>query len=493
MRKYYLAIDIGRSSGRHLLGTIEDNGKITVSEIYSFSSQVSRNGEYQAWDLKDLMGEIIKGMKECKRKNKIPYSVGITGEGDGIVVLDEKNEVLAVSLGAETEKVDEWKKLGINEWQFYQETGRFLNNHLPAVRLIKMKQEKKKFAEAASVLLLPDYLHFLLSGKKVMEYTNALEAGLINPKTGGLCEEILKQYEISTELFSKIHYPETCIGKLCQEVRNQVGYDTKVILPSTNSLYSALLAIPAKREEFMFVQSETWACLGCAGKSLPDEKTLYEERVQLLSGYDPRRYVYKPVPGLWMLQCIRMEYGDVKTGQEVIDLASRERNFPSLIDVEKPVFRFPLYVVKSIREECERTKQKVPLSLGEVAQVAIASIILSYQKEIKELESLLHVSFERIYLMGEGADQVYLNDQIASATNKEVCFGIQYISALGNILVQMLYGGEFLSLEKARRCVRRSFEIKREKGEIARQKMTEGKRKQETGHNKKKIQITKRL
>lgn len=491
MRKYYLAIDIGRSSGRHLLGTIEDNGKITVSEIYAFSNQASSNREYQAWDLKVLMGEIIKGMKECKRKNKIPYSVGITGLSDSFVLLDEKEEVVAASFGTDGEEIRGWRKLGMDDWEFYQETGCLLNGRLPVIRFLMMHQEeKKKFLKATSMLLLPDYLHFLLCGKKAMEYTNASEAGFLNPKRGELCEEILKKYEIDPSLFADIHFPETCLGKLKEEIRREIGYDVKVVLPSTNSLYSALIAIPAGQEDFMFVQSETWASIGCAGKSLPKQEILYKEGIHTIGGYDLRKYMCKPVTGLWMLQCIRMEYGDVKTSEELIELAQKEKNFPSTIDVGKTVFRMPLYVVKSIREECEMTKQKVPLSLGQIAQVAIQSIVQSYEKEMKGLEELLHTSFEHIYMMGDGVEYAYINSLLAYATNKEVCFGLECVSAMGNILVQMLYGGEFLSLDKGRRCIRRSFKIQSEK---IRQKPEEERRKAEKGNNKKKIQLGKRL
>ena len=212
MKKYYLAIDIGASSGRHILGYLE-NGRMVLEEIHRFpNGNVEKDGEL-TWDIDGLFREILIGMKKCKEAGKIPVSVGIDTWAVDIVLLDKNDKRIGNAVGYRdggTKGMDEKVYDFIPEDELYARTGIQKQIFNTIYQLMAWKTNKPEmYAKAKTMLMVPDYLHFLLSDVKATEYTNATTTQLVSPITKDWDFELIKTLNYSPYLFKKVVLPGT--------------------------------------------------------------------------------------------------------------------------------------------------------------------------------------------------------------------------------------------------------------------------------------------
>ena len=232
MEKYFLAIDIGASSGRHILGHLED-GKMVLEEMHRFpNGNVKKDGEL-VWDIDGLFAEILTGMKKCKEAGKIPVSVGIDTWAVDIVLLDENDERIGNAVGyrdSGTRGMDLKVYEQIPEDELYEKTGIQKQIFNTIYQLMAWKENKPElFAKAKTMLMVPDYLHFRLSGVKATEYTNATTTQLVSPETKTWDLDLIRKLHYEPSLFQPVILPGTCLGHLTEEVQNYVGFDCEVV------------------------------------------------------------------------------------------------------------------------------------------------------------------------------------------------------------------------------------------------------------------------
>ncbi|MBS6194578.1 MAG: rhamnulokinase [Clostridiales bacterium] len=463
MNTYYLAVDIGASSGRHILGWME-NGKMQLEEVYRFSNgMVKKDGEL-CWEVDRLYGEIIAGMKKCRELGKIPVSMGVDTWGVDFVLLDENDRMLGNAVGYRDKRnngMDEKVYEKISQEDLYARTGIQKAVFNTIYQLMAVKQNHPEYMEAAKTLLfVPDYFHFRLTGKKVNEYTEATTGQLISPVTKKWDYELIELLGYNKEMFREVVVPGTNLGGLTEEVQREVGFNLDVVVPATHDTGSAVLAVPANDDDFIYISSGTWSLMGIERMEADCSKRSSDLNLTNEGGYDYRFRYLKNIMGLWMIQSVRHEYDDAYNFGEICAMAEEAKDFPSRVDVNDNRFLAPENMTEEVKAACRESGQPVPETLGELATVIYASLAECYAATAKELEEMAGRTFGRIHIVGGGANASYLNELTAKATKKEVHAGPTEATAIGNLTAQMLRAGEFSKVEEARDVIHESFNIK---------------------------------
>ncbi len=463
MTKYYLAVDIGASSGRLILGHLE-NGKMELEEVHRFENgMVKKDGEL-CWEFDRLFQEIKNGLKKCKEIGKIPVSMGVDTWGVDFVLMDKDDKVLGNTVGYRdhrNEGMDEEVYKTISLEDLYARTGIQKAIFNTVYQLMAVKTKHPEYLEQAETMLnVPDYFHYLLTGKKTCEYTEATTGQLVNAETKDWDYELIDKLGYPRKMFQKLIMPGTSVGHFTEEVKAEVGFDVEVVAPATHDTGSAVLAVPANDDDFIYISSGTWSLMGIEREKADCSKKSCEMNFTNEGGYAGRFRYLKNIMGLWMIQSVRHEYDDKYGFAEICQMAEEAKDFPSRVDANDECFLSPESMIEEVKDYCRRTGQKVPETLGEIATVIYTSLAECYAKTAKELEEMTGRTFSRIHVVGGGSNAGYLNELTARATGKEVHAGPGEATAIGNITAQMLKAEEFKSIEEARTTIHESFGIK---------------------------------
>ena len=462
MATYYLAVDIGASSGRHILGHME-NGKMILEEIYRFENgMVKKDGEL-CWEFDRLFTEIVNGLKKCKEIGKIPVSMGVDTWGVDFVLLDKDDKVLGNTVGYRdhrTEGMDEEVYKTISLKDLYARTGIQKAIYNTIYQLMAVKKTHPEYLEKAdAMLMIPDYFHFKLSGKKVQEYSEATTSQLINPVTKDWDYELIDMLGYNKEMFQPVSMPGTVVGEFTQDIQNEVGFNCKVVLPATHDTGSAVLAVPTNDDNAIYISSGTWSLMGIERKEADCSLRSMQANFTNEGGYDHRFRYLKNIMGLWMIQSVKKEFTEDLSFAEICERASKE-TITSLVDCNDDCFLAPKSMIEAVKKFCRDSKQQVPETVGEIAAVIYNSLAKCYGDTIEEIEALTGKKYTTIYVVGGGANAGYLNELTAKYTGKKVSAGPSEATAIGNIVVQMLHDGVFKDLPEARTCVGKSFDVK---------------------------------
>lgn len=478
MANYYLAIDIGASSGRHILAHLED-GRMVLEEISRFENrQVVRNGHI-CWDIDHIREGVLEGLKRCGELGKIPKFIAIDTWGVDYVLLDEQGQLLSDAVAyrdSRTDGIDAVTESIISRDELYRRTGIQKVSFNTIYQLTALKEEQPGLLESAhSLLMIPDYLNFLLTGVQKQEYTNATTTGLVNAGQKTWDMEIIKRLGLPEKLFGTLSMPGDTVGELLPEIAQEVGYSATVILPATHDTGSAFLAVPARDDQAVYLSSGTWSLLGVENEfPITSEESMGQNFSNEGGAWYRFRYL-KNIMGLWMIQSIRRELNGVEyvAGRssrhadgrkwgfpDLIEEAKKAEDFDSVVDANDKCFLAPDSMIDEIRAYCERTGQRVPQSVGEIMQCVYRSLAVCYKNAIRSLESLTGRTYTSINIVGGGCQDNYLNTMTAKMTGLPVFAGPIEGTAIGNLLVQMIAGGELKDLQEAREVIRRSFEVR---------------------------------
>lgn len=462
--EYHLAIDIGASSGRLILG-FEEDGKLKLEEVYRFVNGIKKINDEYCWDLKKLFLEIKNGIKRCKEIGKIPKSVGIDTWAVDFVLLDENEEILGNTVSYRDDRTE-----GIMEEVFkiipqdvlYLYTGIQFQRFNTIYQLMAIKKKNPEYLKKAKTfLMIPDYLNFLLTGKKVNEYTNATSTQLVNSFDRTWDENILDSLGLNKEIFQEIKLPKTNLGGLRKELIDEFGFDMEVVLPATHDTGSAFIASVCNDEDSVYLSSGTWSLMGVENRFPICVPQLMNYNFTNEGGIDYRFRFLKNIMGLWIIQEVKRMYKDEYSFSELVTKAKEVENFSSIIDVNQDRFLNPQNMIKEIEAYCRESNQEIPTTPGEVAYCVYNSLGVSYGESIKELEEIFEKKYKRINVFGGGCQNELLNQLIADRTNKEVLAGPVEATAIGNILAQLLSFNKVKDLGEARELILKSFGIKK--------------------------------
>lgn len=463
VRKYCLAVDIGASSGRVIAGGLEE-GKLKINEIYRFDNHIIQKGSHFCWDLEHLFQEIKKGIHACQEIGIKPESIGVDTWAVDFVLLDEEDRLLTEAVAYRDPRTDGMMEKVfqiIGKEQLYFDTGIQFQKFNTIYQLYAIQQTHPELLrQARTFLMIPDYFHYLLTGKKVNEYTNATTTQLVNAFTRTWDKRILRQLGINEKIFQPIHTPKTLLGNLRKELAEEFGFDMKVILPATHDTASAVTAVP-ESENTIYISSGTWSLIGVENQDPICTADALKYNFTNEGGIDYRFRFLKNIMGLWMIQEVKRNYRDRYSFAQLVEMARREKEFISIINVDDGRFLKPNNMVEEIQKYCQEMNQPVPKTPGQVAKCVFDSLVVSYQKAIQEIEEIVGKKFSQINVIGGGCKNELLNQMIADVTGKEVYAGPVEATAIGNIVVQLMALGDIQTLDQARTIIKRSFPLRR--------------------------------
>jgi rhamnulokinase len=462
MTRYTLAVDIGASSGRLILGSIQ-NGKLELNEIHRFENNMIKKGQQYCWDVARLFSEVKKGIKKCNELGIKPESIGIDTWAVDFVLLDENGELLTDAVAYRDDRTDGMMEevfQKIMKERLYLETGIQFQKFNTIYQLYSLKKTKPEVLEKANTfLMIPDYLHYLLSGIPANEYTNASSTQLLNAFTKKWDKTILDTLEINSQMFQEIKKPNTILGNLKSELVEEFGFDMKVILPATHDTGSAVISVP-ELNDTIYISSGTWSLIGVENRFPICVTKALDYNFTNEGGIDYRYRFLKNIMGLWMIQEVRRNYNNQYSFAEFVELAKEVHDFSSIVNVNDDRFLKPANMIEEIQNYCLETGQQVPATPGEIAKCVYDSLVDSYVTAINEIEEIFEKTFPSINIIGGGCQNEMLNQLLAEASKKDVYAGPIEATAIGNIVSQFIALGEIDSLREARQMIKESFEIK---------------------------------
>ncbi|MCL2627642.1 MAG: rhamnulokinase [Oscillospiraceae bacterium] len=462
MPKYHLAIDIGASSGRHILGWLDADGQMQIEEVYRFPNEIIQVNGSDCWDLELLFSHIIKGMRVCADISKIPCSVGIDTWGVDFVLLDINGEIIGDTVCYRDKRTDGIEKevfKHIGESELYSRTGLQKQQYNTIYQLMAVKMTNPKHLERAKTLLMmPDYFHYKLCGVAKNEYTITTTTGLINAKGKNWDTHIIDRIGYSREMFCEIAKPGTKLGGLLPDIAAKVGYGCKVVVPASHDTASAVIAAPNEKES-IYISSGTWSLLGTETIKPNCSDAAQKSGFSNEGGFGGNYRFLKNIMGLWMIQEVKKEQGDKYTFADLCDMADKTK-IKSVVECNDTRFFNPKSMTEEIQNYCRETKQKVPETARELAAVIYKSLASCYSAAVNELENIIGIEYDSINIIGGGANADYLNKLTACATGKKVYAGPIEATAIGNLTVQLIASGVIDDISQARRIISNSFEIK---------------------------------
>lgn len=456
--KYFLAIDIGASSGRHILGSIQ-NGQLCLEEIYRFENYVElKNGHYY-WNIDYLFGEVVAGLKECVKQNKIPVTLGIDTWAVDYVLLDESGKCIDDVYAYRDTRVDSY--IRVNQLKdLYMKTGIQYQKFNTIYQLASDDEIRK--TRSVDYLMVPDYLNYLLTGQKVNEYTNMSTTQLLDIHTNQLSNELLDFCKTNQKIFQTMVMPGTSIGCLSEDMQKIIGANIEVIVPATHDTGSAYMA--AIEEKSIILSSGTWSLLGIETKQPIVSVQSMTANFTNEGGYDFNYRFLKNIMGLWIIQEVSRELGGKYSFAKLVEMAKRD-SFEGIFDVNDERFLKPESMILEIKKYFEERNEPVPKTVGEIAYCVYHSLAICYKEAIEELERITNTKYTTINIIGGGCQNRLLNEMIAEVADKKVVAGPIEATALGNILAQLIQKNIVKDLKEGRELIKKSFEIQEFKGE----------------------------
>ena len=438
--KNYLAIDIGASSGRHIIGRVVD-GKITLEEVYRFvNSQVRKDG-HDCWDIEKLVASVKAGIDEAMKKGAVE-SIGIDTWGVDFVLLDEKGELCSDSVAyrdARTTGADvEIESQVMSFEELYSRCGIQKAPFNTIYQLWALKKEHpEQLEKAASFLTVPEYLNYRLTGNIVHEYTDSSTTSLLDAAKKDWDFDLIEKLGLPKRIFGKLEMPGATVGEY---------KGVKVVLPAMHDTGSAYLAVPARDDRAVYLSSGTWSLLGVENEKPITTKASCAANFTNEGGAWGRYRSLKNIMGLWMIQSGR-EYSFAD-----LSMIARGQNYNTTVDVNDSRFLNPASMIGEVTKAASETG-KPPTTVGELMQCVYLSLAECYANAIRNLSEITGKVYTSINIVGGGSQDKYLNALTAEATGLEVFTGPIEGTAIGNLIVQMIAGGEFADLAAARAAV----------------------------------------
>ncbi len=423
--KRYLAIDIGASSGRHILGWRE-NGELKTEEVYRFQNGADEENGHLVWDLERLEREVRAGIDCALAKCPQIESLSIDTWGVDYVLFRGDEPVLPCYAyrDSRTQAVIDQVHEKIPFEELYARTG---IQFQPFNTIYQLYADKAagRLEGVDGYLMLPEYLMWRLCGKKAHEYTEATTTGLVNAASGEFDKVIIEKLGFPPALFHELSQPGTVLGKY---------KGIRVVLCPTHDTASAVEGIPMEGEE-LFLSSGTWSLLGA---KLLKPITTPESRIANFSNEGGVGYVryLKNIMGMWMVNTLRSELCPEQSFSE-IEKEVEKSGYEGLVDVTSQAFLAPKSMSGAVKSTLLENGYPAPETVGDYFRCAYRSLAIGYGNAVRELEQLTGRHYEKLYLVGGGAKNQFLNRLTQAATGKTVIALPIEATALGNLQCQI--------------------------------------------------------
>lgn len=433
--KYYLAIDLGASSGRHIVGWRDENGVVHDREVYRFPNGNDILDGHLVWDVERLFREIKSGIKAAFALYPEIESLSVDTWGVDYVLLDGESEILPCHAyrDSRTESAIEKVHSLVPFSRLYEMTG---CQFQPFTTIYQLYSDLMagRLENATDFLAMPQYFLYKLTGVKSTEYTHATTTGLVNAKTGEFDLELVRELGLPERLFGRISQPGTILGELLPEIAAEVGGSCRAVLCASHDTGSAVEGIPME-ENSPYISSGTWSLLGVKTEQPITTSESEQANYSNEGGVGYNRY-QKNIMGLWLSRRIRDELCPDKD-YDLIESEAETSDFAEIIDTNSSDFLAPESMTEAIRTHLASRGKAVPVSEQDYFKCCFVSLAESYRIALEELENNTGKKYDKLYIVGGGAKNKFLNALTEKASGKQVIALPIEATSLGNLKIQM--------------------------------------------------------
>lgn len=464
MKHYFLAFDLGATSGRTIIGSLSD-GKVEIKELTRFPNAIVEiQGKYY-WNLMSLYQSLKEGLMACHKEGIVPDSIGIDTWGVDVVPIAADGSLLAMPRSYRdpyTVGMPERFFQTIPREEVYKKTGIQIMNFNTLFQMFAANEENYlPLKYSKNLLFMPDALSYLLTGNKVCEYTIASTSQILNPRDKDFDKELIEAAGFSPDVFSKPVMPGTFIGTLNDNLANETHLGKiNVVAVAGHDTASAVAAVPSLDEEFAYLSSGTWSLMGIEVKNPIITQESYEMNFTNEGGVDGTTRFLKNICGMWILEQCRKEWesmGKNYSYPDIVVMAEHAEPFKVFIQPDDPSFANPTSMLKAIEDFCRKTGQDVVDDDAQIIRCIFESLALRYREVLDNLKRLASFPIRRLHIIGGGSKNRLLNQFTANAIACPVVSGPSEATALGNVMIQAMAAGDVSSLTEMRRIIKNSI------------------------------------
>jgi rhamnulokinase len=464
-KHHFFALDLGATSGRSMLATIAEDGKLRLKELTRFPNKILRIHNKYYWDIFALFEYLKDGLSTAVAEGITLDAIGIDTWGVDFVYLGDDGSILGIPRAyrdpyTKDVPAEFFRKLSRDK--LYETTGIQIMDFNTVFQLYAAKKENATALKAAQkILFMPDALSYLLTGKKICEYTIASTSQLLNPASKRFAPELFEWIGVRPDIVEEIVMPGTIAGYTTDEIRKTCGLTpTPVVAVAGHDTASAVAAVPATNERFAYLSSGTWSLMGIEVR----EPIITEQSCRLNftneGGVEGTVRFLKNITGMWLLEQCRKEWeaeGRPYTYPEITQMSESVAGFQRLIDPDDPAFAHPESMTKAIAGYCQRMGGQAPQTDAELVRCIFDSLALKYKYVFNCLQEVAPFKIERLHVIGGGSQNELLNRMTADAIGIPVVAGPSEATAIGNAMMQAKGVGRVGSLSEMRAVVRNSF------------------------------------
>ena len=469
--KSYLAIDMGASSGRHIIGHF-DGKRLNLEEVYRFENGPVEMAGSLYWNFPGQWGHVAAGLQAAGALYGANIvSVGVDTWGVDFGLLGRNDTLLGIPFCYRDPRTDGAMERAfeiVSRDDIFANTGLQFMQFNTLYQLLAMKWAHSPVLDMAErFLMMPDLFHWLLSGVKANEFTNSTTTQFYNPLTGNWAVNLLERFGLPTDIFAPVTMPGTVLGKLTPNVAKASGLSAaNVVLPGTHDTASAVMAVPTSRPtgqtDWCYISLGTWALLGVETEKPIVNAQVAEFNFTNEGGVGNTMRLLKNISGLWLIQECRRVWNQAGRNWDWEHLNALAANAPSLaafINPDEREFLSPTDMPEAIRQYCSRTGQTVPQTEGAILRCALESIAMKFRYTLEMCESLTGTKIDTVHIVGGGTKNRQLCQAAADACGRRVVAGPIEATAIGNLMMQAVASGDVSGIPQAREVVRDSFEV----------------------------------
>ena len=466
--KHFFAVDLGATSGRTIIGTIE-NGKMSLEELTRFDNNLIETGGHFYWDIFALYNEVINGLRLVAKRQIEIQSIGIDTWGVDFVCVGSDGAILRNPLAYRDPhtvgKMEEYFEKKVARDEVYNITGiQFMNFNSLFQLYARDEAGNTALRNADKVLFVPDALSYMLTGNAVCEYTIASTSQMLDPRTKDLDSRLVESVGLKRGQFGEMVNPATVIGTITEEVQKMTGLGAvPVIAVAGHDTGSAVAAVPAANEKFAYLSSGTWSLMGIETQDAIINARSFDLNFTNEGGIEGTTRFLKNICGMWIYERCRKEWKDAEgLGHAELQSAAMEcEPFRSLINPDDPIFANPASMVDAITTYCEKTNQPIPQGYAQTCRCIFDSLALRYRQVFAWLKEFADFDINVLHIIGGGSKNEYLDQFTANSCGVTVLAGPQEGTAIGNIMLQAKAAGMVGDIWEMRRIIADSLELKR--------------------------------
>lgn len=463
----FIAFDLGATSGRAILGTVE-GGKLASEEVYRFPNSVmEKDGKYY-WDIYSLFDHFKAALKKVAGMGVKVESIGIDTWGVDFGCVGPDGAILGLPRAYRdpyTDGIPEEVFKVIPKEELYGITGTQIMNFNSIFQIYAQhKDPESPIHKAAEILFMPDLLSYMLTGERVCEYTDASTSGLIDPRTRDFDRSLLERLGVDPKILRPIVQPGTTVGVLKKEICEETGFaPVPVIAVAGHDTASAIAAVPAGDEHFAYLSSGTWSLMGIESPVPIINGKSYEYNVTNEGGIEGTTRFLKNITGMWLLEQSRKTWaaeGRVYNYAQIEAMGREAIDFPSTIDPDDPRFAAPKDMDAEIKAALAESGQKVPENDAEMISCIYHSLTKKYKAVIAMFQDFASFTIDKLHVIGGGSANKLVSQLTADTLGIPVIAGPVEGTAIGNIMIQAKVAGLVKDRWEMRAIIANSIETK---------------------------------